>query len=709
VPEIRASQSVVRFEGFELDLRSGELRRDGDKTVRLSEQPFRILVLFLEHPREVVTREELRKKLWPNDTIVEFEHSISAAMNRLRQALGDSAEEPHYIETLARRGYRFIGTVTGDGVLGVTQSRQSRQWMRPLSVVAVGVVVALAAGLSYFLSISRHSHPALRIVPFTSSPGRKFAPMFSPDGNEIAYVWRGEKDDNADIYVKLVGAGDPLRLTADPAPDLSPTWSPDGRFIAFLRRMSATGGAYYIVPALGGPERRIAEAYDVPVTCIRCMDWSPDGKYLIVMDKMSPQDPRSNVLLLSAEDGQRRMLSSPPGPYLASPTISPDGKILAFIQGAGFLAQELFVLPISGGAPRPLTMDRRLIEGLTWTRDGKHIVFSSNRGGLMSLWEVSISGGTPEFVSGAGEDAQSPSMSSRGDQLAYVHSLTHLNIWRTGGPGSKRSHNPPEKLIGSSRMDAAGEYSPDGQRIVFSSDRSGNFEVWVSNSDGSNQTQLTALGGSDTGSPRWSPDGNRIAFDSRLEGHSDIFVINAEGGSARRLTSEKIENNVPTWSRDGRWIYFSSDRTGNWQIWKVPSVGGAAVQVTKRGGFIAHESQDGRTLYHWTLDGTIWKMPVEGGQPVRVLSGVPRYFSWVTLGNRIYFLDRDEGSSQINFFDLPSHRMQQVTTVDLGPSTYLLSPAPASKMFSISPDGKSIIYGRVDRLESDIMLIENFP
>ena len=102
-------------------------------------------------------------------------------------------------------------------------------------------------------------------------------------------------------------------------------------------------------------------------------------------------------------------------------------------------------------------------------------------------------------------------------------------------------------------------------------------------------------------------------------------------------------------------------------------------------------------------------MPVEGGQPVRVLSGVPRYFSWVTLGNRIYFLDRDEGSSQINFFDLPSHRMQQVTTVDLGPSTYLLSPAPASKMFSISPDGKSIIYGRVDRLESDIMLIENFP
>ena len=114
MPEPRAPQSVVRFEGFELDLRSGELRRDGGKTVRLSEQPFRILVLLLERPQQVVSREELRKKLWPNDTIVEFEHSISAAMNRLRQSLGDSSEKPHYIETLARRGYRWMVPVEGE-------------------------------------------------------------------------------------------------------------------------------------------------------------------------------------------------------------------------------------------------------------------------------------------------------------------------------------------------------------------------------------------------------------------------------------------------------------------------------------------------------------------------------------------------------------------------------------------------------------------
>ena len=109
--EPERSQRLVRFEGFELDLRTCELRQNGEKPVRLSEQPFRILTILLDRPGDLVTREEIRDKLWPNGTIVEFEHSISAAINRLRQVLGDSAEAPHYIETLARLGYRWMITL----------------------------------------------------------------------------------------------------------------------------------------------------------------------------------------------------------------------------------------------------------------------------------------------------------------------------------------------------------------------------------------------------------------------------------------------------------------------------------------------------------------------------------------------------------------------------------------------------------------------
>jgi len=258
------------------------------------------------------------------------------------------------------------------------------------------------------------------------------------------------------------------------------------------------------------------------------------------------------------------------------------------------------------------------------------------------------------------------------------------------------------KLIASSRRDAEGDYSPDGKRIAFSSDRSGNFEIWVSNSDASNQVQLTSLGGSNTGSPQWSPEGKSIAFDSRLEGHSDIFLIGAEGGAPRRLTTERSENNLPTWSRNGKWIYFSSDRTANWQIWKAPAGGGSAIQVTKNGGFIAHESLDGKTLYHWTQDGTVWRMPVEGGEPLRVLDGVPSNYAWTILEKGIGFLDSAEGSARIKFFDFATRSAREITKVDLGPEP------TAGRMFSISPDQNWILYGRVEQIESDIMLVENF-
>ena len=635
------------------------------------------------------------------DLPAEFERIINKALEKDRDLRYQSAAELHSdLKRLKRdtESGRFaaISTVTGS-IPAMMQPRRPNRWFWPL--VAVGVVVLVGVGWFYLSTVSKHPQTALKIVPFTSSPGIKSTPVFSPDGNEIAYGWMGAKGDNADIYVKLIGAGSPLRLTTDPGADLNPTWSPDGRYLAFLRE-TASGIAYYVIPALGGAERKIADAYDVPLTDHRTLDWSPDGRYLIVADKMTPQDPRPSILLLSIEDGERKVLVSPPGPFLAAPAFSPDGKMVAFIQGAGYLAQDIFVVPASGGKPRRLTVDNRDVGGLTWTRDGNRIVFSSNRTGLTSLWEIALSGGGPELVSGAGEDALAPSISPRGDRLAYVHTLYHLNIWRTEGLERKEARSSPQKLIASTRMDAEGEYSPDGKRIVFSSDRSGSFEIWVANDDGSNPVQLTSLGGSSTGSPRWSPDGKRIAFDSRLEGHSDIFILNPEGGSPRRLTTENAENNIPAWSRNGEWVYFSSERSGKWQIWKAPIAGGAAVQVTKNGGFIAQESPDGRTLYYQDYGRSFWKMPVSGGDPIRVLDTVGR---WSVFDQGMYFLDENKRlATRIKFLNFATSRTQEVTTVDLGPRAF------SGEMFSVSPDAKWILYGSVDQVESDIMLVENF-
>jgi DNA-binding winged helix-turn-helix (wHTH) protein len=131
-----STRGVVRFEGFQLDLRAGELRANGGKTFRLAEQPFRILIMLLLRPGEVLTREDIRKKLWPNDTVVEFEHSISAAMNRLRQMLGDSADCPHFIETLARRGYRWMVSVEWVESTPTSAAADLPQETEPRSLIA---------------------------------------------------------------------------------------------------------------------------------------------------------------------------------------------------------------------------------------------------------------------------------------------------------------------------------------------------------------------------------------------------------------------------------------------------------------------------------------------------------------------------------------------------------------------------------------------
>ena len=179
-------------------------------------------------------------------------------------------------------------------------------------------------------------------------------------------------------------------------------------------------------------------------------------------------------------------------------------------------------------------------------------------------------------------------------------------------------------------------------------------------------------------------------------------MIGADGRSLRRLTSDPSENNVPTWSRDGKWIYFSSNRTGNWQIWKAPSAGGTAVQVTKNGGFSAQESADAKSLYVWVAGGTIWRMPVSGGETVRVLQGVPGFSWWRVARDGIYFLDGSTTPTPLRFLDFPTERVRILASMDLG----YVSPRPMT--FDVSPDARWILFQRVDQVESDIMLVENF-
>ena len=234
------------------------------------------------------------------------------------------------------------------------------------------------------------------------------------------------------------------------------------------------------------------------------------------------------------------------------------------------------------------------VSGVTWTADGREIIFSSSnpfvRNG--SLWRIQASGGAVEQFTIAGYNVMYPHISRRGNRLAYVQASGDYNIYKIDVSGTTVSKNPPTKLIASTRNDASPQFSPDGRRIVFASDRSGSSEIWTCDSDGSNVIQMTSLN-KEAGTPRWSPDGQQIAFDLFEDRRGHIYVINTAGGQPRPITTGDFDDIVPSWSRNGKWIYFASNRTGVYQVWRVPAEGGEAVQLTTLGGGLAFESFDG--------------------------------------------------------------------------------------------------------------------
>jgi Tol biopolymer transport system component/DNA-binding winged helix-turn-helix (wHTH) protein len=740
VPEAAQSSSFLRFGAFELDLRAGELRRQGLK-IKLQEKPLRILAILVEHSGEVVTREELREQLWPADTFVDFDHSINTAINKLREALGDSAENPRLIETLPRHGYRFIGPVgpsnavrppppaqepkatTTEAGLRIVHTPKSGDkapsvavrlpagLARPRGRAALYIagtilaslllVVGLAVGPSFF---NKSAAPHMRVVPLTSFPGREDHPSFSPDGNQIAFEWTGEKEDNYDIYVKVIGADSTLRLTTNPAADRAPAWSPDGRYIAFLRHTQSEDGIY-LIPALGGTERKLYSPRLGHLWGFERLDWSPDGKFL-AFSEVVPGEEHLRIAVLSVETLEKRVVTTPPPSSLygdLGPRYSTNGQMLAFQRYSAPGIIDAYVVPAAGGEPVRLTKSA-FVDGLAWTPEGTNLIYSSDRGDSSGLWNIRAAGGAAERLSLGTEDAYHLALSRYGRRLAYVRTSEDQNIWRFDVSRSQNGTAPPTRLIASTRLDAGPQFSPDGSKIVFTSARSGNCcEIWVSRSDGSRATQVTHFDGPLAGTPRWSPDGREIAFDCDAGGSADIYVVAAEGGQPRRLTTDRSTESAPSWSRDGRWIYFASDRTRTWQVWKIPAEGGKAVQVTEKGGFAAFESYDGKTLYYakGQLAPGLWKKPVEGGEETLVLnqllSGLWGYWGLTRRG--IFFYDA--GTGAIEFYSFATRKISRVATPEQGP--YFEYPG-----FSISPDGRWILYTQVDTSSSNIMLVENF-
>ncbi len=596
---------------------------------------------------------------------------------------------------------------------GASSRRPSRNW----GVVLGGIVVA--GGLFFALRHrdmpSAAALPPAKVVPLTTYLGDQKDPSLSPDGRQVVFSWNGADQKNFDLYLKPTAAGPPLRVTTDPAEDLAPAWSPDGGTIAFLRASStATRYSVLLIPALGGPERRLAEISipDRQWVPTPFLSWFPDGQALAVIDAQAGGP--TALFRLSVRTGERTALTVPPAGTMgdASPAVSPDGRTLVFsrIANVGEWAWSIHAMTIGSGPESDREVLRssetryavggNMLQGLAWTPDGRRLVYAA----APTLWSLPWpASGLPQDAPRkieVGDRARQPALSRESSRIVFSLPIGGDNdIWRVRLPKAQRRAEPPVRLVASTRQDFAPQYSPDGRRIAFESDRGGNLEIWVCDAEGGSCSALTSMGSAFTGTPGWSPDGKQVAYYSRTEGKAQIFAIGREGGAYRQVTADGSSHMFPRWSRDGRFLYFASNRSGKFQVFRVADGGGEAVQVTRDGGFASLESPDGQWLYYTKSeaeDAPLLRMKCEGGEEAQVLPSVI-FHNFDVVAEGIYYVSRANGARALRFRSLGDGKDRVVTAV-----------ADGYVGLSVSPDREWVLYTETNAGGSNLSLLEDF-
>ena len=361
----------------------------------------------------------------------------------------------------------------------------------------------------------------------------------------------------------------------------------------------------------------------------------------------------------------------------------------------------------AAGPSRRLTRHtHRIVRGLTWSRDGRFVIYDGEEATLNYLWRVDGEGaGPPERMNLAGLSSWFPAGDPAGDRIAFTRVLNDADIYgfEAGGPA--------RPVARSSVFDSNPQFSPDAQRIAFCSARSGKgMDVWVADADGTDPRQLTHGPGGWQCGPTWSPDGLRIAFDSQAQdGSWHIWTADIHGGTLQQITRDAGDQNMPTWSHDGAWIYFSWMQGKERDIWRTRVATAEKQRLTDGGGgWVGRESSDGSTVFYepGLKDAPLLAQPLAGGAPRQLAECVTgTAFSSTTAG--VYYMPCSEGRERdglapVRLLNPATGDDREVARLD----GYHYSGVPSG--FAVSSDGRTILYSRLVSSGSDLMMIQNF-
>ncbi|PYX46242.1 MAG: hypothetical protein DMG83_07910 [Acidobacteria bacterium] len=512
---------TLRFGVFAVDRKTGELRRNGVK-VRLQDQPLQILLTLLERPGEVVTREELRGRLWPDDTFVDFEHSINTAVRRLRDVLGDSAENPRFVETVARRGYRFLAPVSGvpevsvPPEVAVSRPHAVRRWWI-LGVVAVALLVGVIVGWHAATSTAtRAGNISERRLTANAAELPVIDGVISPDGKYLAFT------DSGGFYLRQIDTGETHAISVPSGFDPRPrSWFPDGSHIlATWVAGPREPESIWEVSLMGGTPRKLVAQGAWPAV-------SPDGSkiaYLASAIQFKYIALNKEIWLVRSDGEQPHKLTGGGDDVFGPPVWSPDGKRLAFMRGkfmAGmpFIRCQLETVNVATGETNTLLSMAGLRPTIAWTPDNRLIyslgeaVPNQNDSNLWALkvdGEGRAAGNAIRLTHGTGE-ASAISVTSDGKRLAYFRQAVEPDVYVADLDANGTRLSTPRRLTLDERADFPYSWTPDSKSVIFTSDRNGRFNIFRQGVHDA-EPEILVRSDEDLAIPRLSPDGNSIIY-----------------------------------------------------------------------------------------------------------------------------------------------------------------------------------------------------
>jgi eukaryotic-like serine/threonine-protein kinase len=607
---------------------------------------------------------------------------------------------------------RAVSTAPAREPGSVVQRRHARS-TRAAVLVSTGAVLLMAFvfGLFHYVGAGNAETLAERDKPqaplivrtLTSLPGRKERPIFSPDGNAIAFAWDGgEESRNFDVYLMQLDGGRPIQITNHPAGEWPRAFSPDGRRLYFVRQTEGNYASYW-APALGGEETRVAEGI---VT-----DISPDGR-LAALVRPAASMAAPGVFALDLGAGAERWLAKDFGAM--DPKFTPDGKGLFVQDGRDRDHLSLHRIPIGGGKPEAarfsgLGADIDRVETVEVApRRRRMLIGARTKARALISFIANADGSDPKRLpAGVTPGALSPD----GRQMIAAGKAFEVNVYRVEAFPSRGRSITPQKVLDTPREEYSPRISPDGKHVVVSSWYKGHWQIWLWNSDFTDGRPVFGREGGTAGSPAWSPDGKWIAFDARTRSASaDIWLMPADRGEPRMIADQPGDSITPCFDPAGQWIYFTSSRTGSLQLFRMPLTGGPATQVTRGGGFTCQISADGRYLYYLKTrnGGEIWRldMATEREEPI-----VPEMKSrnWKVLKDGIYMLDSRTNSQHGTTARVAEARFYSFATRKIRDLGFQTSKAADSSGVDISPDEKWLYYSQVDSVINELVIAENLP